>query len=786
MVGTELWLGISAHPRNLRADSTAQAMKKLSILVPALLAACSADPSTRLEFVEGAVPPTRKDVVVDDYHGTLVADPYRWLEDQDAPETLQWAAAQNRVTEAFLSEIPAREPLRKRLEALWNYERFQAPSHRGDWWVYRKNDGLQNQSVIYRARSPQDAGEALLDPNAMSEDGTVSVGELVLSADGTLATYSLSRAGSDWVEWRVLEVATGVHREDVVRWSKFGTAAWAHDNTGFFYTRYPAPLEDETYQAVNLNAQLCYHELGTDQASDLVVYENPEQPTWGYSGQVTDDGHYLVITIWEGTDRRKRVAYADLSQDELVVQPLFMKFDADYRFAGSLGTRFYFFTDHVLREEEQAAEEQLEVQIEKKAEVTGEADRQAGVAKEEQAEEKVKEEAKKGVVLAPPRRKLISFELATPDEAHWTEIIPPGDDPLAGVRLVGERWVAVYLRDAHHLVRIHTLDGAIQKELELPPLGSVGGFTGTQQARQTYFAFSSLTRPEAIYCYDFDSEQLSVWREPHVDFDRDAYQTQQVFFQSRDGTRVPMFLVHRKDLPLSGDHPTLLYGYGGFDISLMPRFSVQTAVWLERGGVFAQVNLRGGGEYGEEWHLDGMLGRKQNVFDDFLAAAHYLIRNDYTRPAKLAIWGRSNGGLLVGACLTQRPDLFGAAIPEVGVLDMLRFQLFTIGWAWVPEYGSSDDPEQFKTLYAYSPLHNIVPDTAYPATMVMTGDHDDRVLPGHSYKFTAALQEAQTGPNPILLRVEMHAGHGSKTPTAKQIEAATDRLTFLDWALRGE
>ena len=694
------------------------------------VAACSTDSGTRTP--QTLTPPaTRAEAVVDDYHGTEVADPYRWLEDQDGDETASWVSAQTRVTDAFFERIPGQSALEQRLSEVWNYPRYTAPTQYGDWWIYRKNDGLQNHQVIYKTKSLDDPGEVLLDPNTMSEDGTASVGSFTCTKNGRLAVYSVSRAGSDWREWHVMDVETGEKLPDVLHWSKFGGASWAPDGSGFYYTRYPAPKEGETYQAINEQPQLCFHTLGTGQDEDRVVYERPDQPKWGFYGRVTDDGNYLMVHVSEGTDRRNRVAYLDLRDPEATVRPLHWERDASYDFVGNVGSTFLFSTDK-----------------------------------------------------DAPKGRVISLDLAQPTE--WTELIAERDDTLTSARVIADRLLLTYIEDAHHVVRIHGLDGELERALELPALGSVTGFSGRQSSRVTFFGVSTFVAPPAVYSYDFDSGETNVWRAPDLGIDPDRFVTKQVFFQSADGTRVPMFLVHRRDLKLDGANPTLLYGYGGFNISLLPRFSPQTLVWLERGGIYAQPTLRGGGEYGKAWHEAGMLHNKQNVFDDFIAAAEYLIRNGYTSRDKLGINGRSNGGLLVGACLTQRPDLFGCALPEVGVMDMLRYHKFTIGWAWVPEYGSSDEAEMFTTLASYSPLHNIEEGADYPPTLVMTGDHDDRVLPGHSYKFAATLQQAQGGEAPILIRIETQAGHGSGTPTHKLIEAAADRIAFLEWALDAE
>lgn len=707
-------------------------MRRHGLPLPLLLgfaAACSS-PSPRLEKPRGApCPPSTPTVdVVDDYHGTAVADPYRWLEDLDDPRTREWVAAQNRCTEAWLSRGALREELRERLTELWNYRRKTPPRRHGDWWFWTENDGLRNQPVFFRGPRPLAAGEVLLDPNTLSPDGTVALAAMAFAHDGGKLAYAISRAGSDWREWRVLDVATGSTLPDRVLWSKFSGAAWTHDGAGFFYVRYPRPREGEELRAVNRGAMLCYHRLGTPQAADEVVYERPDRPEWSYSPAVTEDGRYLLVTIWRGTERKHRVGVLDLQDRSSEVRPLIPKFAAAWSFVINEGSKFYFRTD-----------------------------------------------------LEASRGRVVALDLAHPDRI--LEVVPERRATLASVHAVGDRLIAVYLADAHHSVEVFDLQGKPVGSVHLPRMGSVGAVTGRRTDDTAYLAFTSFTTPTSIHALDVESLELRTIHAPAVPFDPDAYITRQIFYQSKDGTRVPMFLVHRKGLRLNGDNPVYLYGYGGFAISLSPGFRPDRLVWLEAGGVYAQANLRGGGEYGETWHRAGMGAAKQNVFDDFLAAADYLIRNDYTAPARLAIGGASNGGLLVGACLTQEPGKFGAAVVRVGVLDMLRYHRFTIGWAWGAEYGTSDDPKAFEWLRAYSPLHNVRPGTHYPPTLIMTGDHDDRVFPAHSYKFAAALQAAQAGPAPVLLRVTARAGHGAGKPTAVRISEAADMWTFLHKAL---
>ncbi len=675
-------------------------------------------------------PAARKSDVVDDYHGTRVPDPYRWLEDPDSPESRAWIEAQNRLTAAYLAEIPARAALRERLTKLWNYPKYGTPFRKARRYFFFKNDGLQNQSVLYKQASLTADPETLLDPNVLSEDGTVALSTLAVSEDGRLLAYGTSASGSDWEEFRVRDVAEGRDLSDHLKWIKFSGASWTNDGAGFFYSRYPEP-GDKALTDVNRFQRLYYHRLGTEQTADVLVYERPDQPDWGMNAEVTDDGRYAVLHVWLGTDRRNRVYYLDLKDARRPkvtgeVVRLLDDFDASYAFVGNDGPVFYFLTD-----------------------------------------------------LEAPRKRVIAIDTRHPERARWREIIPQGPDVLDGIQIIHDTFVANYMHDASSRLRLFTLEGRLVKDLPLPTLGSIGAISGERKDDEMFYAFTSFLYPTTIFRYDFKSGGTSVFKAPTIDFDPSGYETKQVFYSSKDGTRVPMFITHKKGLHLDGSNPTYLYGYGGFNISLTPSFSVAMLVWLEQGGVYAVPNLRGGGEYGEEWHQAGMHDKKQNVFDDFIAAAEYLIAQGYTSPSKLAIAGGSNGGLLVGAAITQRPELFGAALPAVGVMDMLRFHKFTIGWAWVTDYGSADSAAQFPYLYKYSPLHNIRAGTRYPATLVTTADHDDRVVPGHSFKFTAALQAAQAGPRPVLIEIETKAGHGAGKPTSKLIEEQADRFAFL-------
>ncbi len=677
-------------------------------------------------------PTARKSDQIDDYHGAKVADPYRWLEDLDSEETRNWVEAENKLTFGFLNEIPARSTIKERITRLWNYERFGVPFHEGNNYFYSRNSGLQNQSVIYTVTSLDGEPSLLLDPNTLSTDGTVALSGTAVSNDGKLMAYSLSSSGSDWQEWKVRDIATRKDLPDSIKWVKFSGASWTPDGKGFFYSRYDEP-KSESLKSTNYFQKLYYHKLGTPQSEDALVYERPDQKDWLFDGRVTEDGRYAIITVFQGTDSKNRVYYKDLHAGNSQVVKLLDDFDAAYLFLGNSGTTFWFQTD-----------------------------------------------------LKSPRGKVVAIDVAKPERSNWKVLVPEATEALQGVSLINHMFVANYLKDARTQVKIFDTNGKFVREVSFPGLGTAEGFGGHAKDKETFYSFTGFTSPTTIYRYDMVTGRSTIFRQPKVDFHPEDYETKQVFYTSKDGTKVPMFITHKKGLKLDGNNPTYLYAYGGFAISLTPAFSVSNLVWMEMGGIYAQPNLRGGGEYGEDWHQAGMKSKKQNVFDDFIAAAEWLIANKYTSTPKLAIGGGSNGGLLVGAALTQRPELFGAALPAVGVMDMLRFQKFTIGWAWTSDYGSSDNSDEFKALYAYSPLHNIKPGKAYPPTMITTADHDDRVWPGHSFKFAAALQEAQAGPAPILIRIETKAGHGAGKPTSKIIEEAADRWAFLKRVLNAE
>jgi prolyl oligopeptidase len=674
-------------------------------------------------IVSEAYPPAPLGDVVDDYHGRLVADPYRWLEDGDSPAVKAWIDAEVDLTERFLSAIPARETLRRRITELWDYERFGLPRRVGAAFVYTKNSGLQNQGVVYVAPALDGPARVLIDPNALSEDGTVALNGMSFTDDGRYVAYATSASGSDWLTWRIRDVASGADLDDIVEWSKFSGASWMLDGSGFYYSRFAEPDASTQFKGENYNQKVYFHRLGTPQSADALIYERPDHPDWNLGAYVTEDGRWLIVDASQGTDPNNRVFVRAIDADDTDFLALLPDGDAAYEFAGNDGATFVFRT-----------------------------------------------------TKDAPRGRVITLDVGG---GPASELIAESEDSLESVALFGDQLILEYLHDAHAVVRRYTLGGEAIGEVALPGLGTASGFGGKRRETETYYAFTSYTRPTSIYRLDLTSGASTLVFTPDVPFDPDAFESTQVFYSSKDGTRVPMFITQKKGTPRDGSAPAILYGYGGFNISLTPAFSPATVAWLELGGVFAVANIRGGGEYGEDWHLAGTKEHKQNVFDDFIAAAEYLIAEHVTSTPKLAIYGGSNGGLLVGACITQRPELFGAAIPAVGVLDMLRFQKFTIGWAWSADYGSSDEADAFAYLYAYSPLHNLRRGTAYPPTLIITADHDDRVFPAHSFKFAAALQAAQAGPAPVLIRIETKAGHGAGKPTGKVIGEAADRFAFL-------
>ncbi len=677
----------------------------------------------------------------DEYFGTKVSDPYRWLEDDVRvnPEVANWVSEQNKLTNSFLEEIPQRAHIKERLTQLWNFEKFGTPFKEGGRIYFFKNDGLQNQYVLYMQESIDSEPQVLIDPNTWSEDGTVALAGQQFSDDGRYVAYAVQEAGSDWKVWRVMEIATRRVLEDEIRWIKFNSPTWTPDGRGFFYARFPEPQSGAEFQNLNVNQAVYYHLVGTSQSEDILVFHRPDFPEWGYHCSVTEDGRYLILTVHVGTDNRYRIFFKDLTEPYGQLRVLIGDFKNEYSFVGSNGSVFYFQTD-----------------------------------------------------LDAPRKRLISIDVGklptrieagntaeTSSSVPYVEIIPQQAETMTSVSLVGNLFFVESLKDAKTQVALYQESGEFLRNIEFPGIGSANGFSGKRSDSETYYSFSSFDTPPSIYQYNLFTGESKLIRQAKVDFDPKQYEVKQVFVKSKDGTKIPMFIAHKVGIKLDGNNPTLLYGYGGFSISLSPSFSISRLAWMEMGGVFALANLRGGGEYGEEWHKAGTKLKKQNVFDDFISAAEWLIEQKYTQPKKLAIQGGSNGGLLVGACETQRPDLFGACLPSVGVMDMLRFQKFTAGRYWVDDYGSSDNEEEFNALLKYSPYHNVKSGVCYPPTMVMTADTDDRVVPGHSFKFAAAMQHAQGCDNPILIRIETRAGHGAGTPTSKLIEEVTDQWAFL-------
>jgi prolyl oligopeptidase len=697
------------------------------VFVASSLAGCRTGGASRGAI---AYPEAKRVDVVEDFHGVKVADPYRWLEDSDTPDTRAWIEAQNEITFDYLERIPQREAIKERITKLWNYERFDTPYQRGGRYFMERNDGLQNQDVLYTLDALSAPPRVLIDPNTFSQDGTISLAGAWPSEDGRYMAYGISDGGSDWREFKVRDVVTGRDLDDHLEWIKFSGAAWTHDHQGFFYGRFDEPKDENALTSTVYYKKIYYHRLGSPQAEDQLIHENPDEKEWGFEPEVTEDGRYLIIYASHGTRRLNLIYYRDLTAVAPRTVELITEWEAQFGLIGNDGPVFYFFTDY-----------------------------------------------------EAPRARVIAIDTRHPEKENWREIIPEAADTLRGVTLVGDKFICQYLSDAHSKVRVHEMTGRWIRDVELPGLGAAGGFGGQRRDTETFYSYTDFATPATIYRYDMTTGKSAVFKKPDVDFDPADYETKQVFYHSKDGTRVPMFITHKKGIRQNGKNPTYLYGYGGFDIPITPGFSVSNLVWMEMGGVYAVANIRGGGEYGKDWHEAGMKLVKQNVFDDFIAAAEWLIDNDYTRPSKLAIGGGSNGGLLVGACMTQRPELFGACLPAVGVLDMLRFHRFTIGWAWTSDYGCATDPEEFKALYAYSPLHNVKSGTKYPATMITTGDHDDRVVPAHSFKFAAAIQAAQAGPAPTLIRIETRAGHGAGKPTSMRIEEYTDRWAFLVKAL---
>ncbi|MEX2259638.1 MAG: prolyl oligopeptidase family serine peptidase [Woeseia sp.] len=673
-------------------------------------------------------PRTQAGNQTDDYHGTQVSDPFRWLEDdvRSNPAVAQWVATQNEFTQDYLGTIPEREQIAGRLRQLWNHERYGLPVKKGGRYFHTFNNGLQNQDVLMMQPGIDAEPELLLDPNGWSDDGTIALAEWYPCPDGRFVACLIQDGGSDWRNARVYDTVSAGMLDDELHWLKFSGLSWTRDGSGFYYSRYPAPASGDRFQSLNSNQAVYFHRLGDPQQNDRLVYARPDFPEWGFGARVTDDGQYLVITIWKGTDDRYQIAIQNLADDSTEPVMLIEGFEDDYALAGNTGATFYFRTSN-----------------------------------------------------EAPRGRLVAIDLEQPQSCYWREIIPQSANVLTQAALVGGRIVAVYMADARSLVAVHDLASARHDSVSLPGIGSATGFFGTADDNETFFAWESFDTPPSIWKLDTASGQVQVFKTVSVDFNPGDFVVRQEFFHSPDGTRIPMFIAHHRNVALDGNNPTILYGYGGFNIALQPAFSVSSLVWMEMGGIWAVANLRGGGEYGEEWHRSGTKLDKQNVFDDFIAAAGYLIGEGYTCSRRLAVFGGSNGGLLVGAVVNQRPDLFGAALPAVGVMDMLRFHRFTAGRFWVDDYGSADDEEEFGALYAYSPYHNIRPGIEYPAVLVTTADTDDRVVPGHSFKYAAALQRAQGGAAPVLIRIEARAGHGAGTAVDKKVEESADRWAFL-------
>ena len=672
-------------------------------------------------------PVTKKTEISDNYFGTKVADPYRWLENDTSKETAEWVKAQNKVTTAYLSKIPYREQIRKRLTKIWNYPKYGVPFWKGTNYFFFKNDGLQNQAVLYIRKGLDAPPAILLDPNKFSADGTIALGSMDISRNGKYLAYSISRSGSDWNEICVMDVESGKHLPDTVKWVKFSGIAWEGD--GFYYSRYNEPAPGMELTSSNEFHKVYYHKTGTSQKQDQLIYENPKEAKRNYNASVTEDERFLLIYESETTDG-VAFYYKDLKKNNMPFKQLAQGFEYEYGVVDNLGDQLLVITNY-----------------------------------------------------KAPKRKLILMDPQKPEPANWKTILPEKEDVLESVELAGDRIVASYMHKVISKVFVYDLNGLLIHELTLPGPGTVGGFNGKKDNNIAFYSFTSFTYPSTVFKYEVSNDKSSVYNQPEIDFNPQDYIVKQVFYESKDKTSIPMFIVYKNGTELNGKNPTLLYGYGGFNISLTPDFRISRLIFLENGGIYAMANLRGGGEFGEDWHKAGIKEKKQNVFDDFIAAAEYLIKEKYTCPEKLAILGGSNGGLLVGAAMTQRPDLFKVAIPQVGVMDMLRYHRFTIGRAWAGEYGTSETKEGFDYLYKYSPLHNLKKGVHYPITLAFTADHDDRVVPAHTFKFMATLQECQGGNNPVLVRIDTKAGHGGGKPTSKQIEEVTDLWSFIFYNL---
>jgi len=671
-------------------------------------------------------PDTKKIKQTDTYFGVKVEDPYRWLEDDKSEETAKWVENQNKTTQDYLSKIPYNNEIKNCLNNLWNFEKFGLPIVNDQFIIYSKNNGIQNQSPIYIAKSNSDEYRLLLDPNSLSKDGTVALGDIKLSNDARYLAYNIAKSGSDWNEIYVIKT-NGEKLNDKLEWVKFSSIAWKGE--GFYYSRYDEAKEETKLSGKNEFHKVYYHQIGTLQKEDKLIYENNKFPLRNYSAYATDNEEFLIISQTESTSGNS-LMYRRINDDG-EFNNLTQGFDFDYDIIGNIENELYILTN-----------------------------------------------------WEAPRYRLLKIDLNNPDHTQWKEIIPQTKDVLQSVTLASDKIIAVYMKDAKSLMNIYDTDGRFIKNIKLPEIGSVNGVSGKKQFNEAFFSFTTFTKPTTIYKLNIDELSYQTHFESKLPMKTDDFVTEQIFYQSKDGKKIPMFIVHKKEIELNGNNPVLLYGYGGFNISLTPSFSISRMLFLENGGIYAVANIRGGGEYGSEWHLAGTKLQKQNTFNDFIAAAEYLIKNKYTNSSKLAISGGSNGGLLIGACMTQRPELFKVALPAVGVLDMLRFHKFTIGWAWTTDYGSSDNEKEFKYIYKYSPLHNIKKGVQYPATLVTTADHDDRVVPAHSFKFISTLQENQKGNNPVLIRIDAKAGHGAGKPTSKAIDEATDVWAFTFFNLK--
>ena len=672
-------------------------------------------------------PKTKKVDTIDVYFNTEVADPYRWLEDDTSDETAEWVKAQNKVTQSYLNQIPQRKRLKERLTQLMNYEKIGTPFKKGERYFFYKNDGLQNQSVLYVQNSLDDEPKVFLDPNKLSDDGTIALANISFSKDAKYVAYTVSQSGSDWRNIYVMDSQTLEVIDGPIEWAKFTGASWR--GNGFYYSAYDAPEAGKEFSSVNENHKIYYHKVGTPQSEDQLVYANEKYPKRFYSAGVSTDEDLLFI--YESGEGRGNALFLKPSDD--LSSPLITmaeNFNYQYYPIEVINNKIYIYTNY-----------------------------------------------------KAPKYRLMVTDVSKPQIENWKELIPETENVLSNAQVIGKQLILTYDQDASNKAYICHLDGKDIKEIKLPAIGSVG-FSGNRDDKECFYSFTSFTQPGSTYTFDIEKNESVLYRSPQIDFNSDEFITQQLFFESKDGTQIPMFITHKKGLELNSNNPVYLYGYGGFNISLNPSFSVSRLPFLEQGGIYAQVNLRGGGEYGEDWHIAGTKKQKQNVFDDFISAAEYLIANKYTSTNKIAIVGGSNGGLLVGACMTQRPDLFQVAIPQVGVLDMLRYHKFTIGWNWASDYGTSEEsPEMFKYLLGYSPLHNLTKGVSYPATLITTADHDDRVVPAHSFKFAAALQEANDGKNPTLIRIDTKAGHGAGKPTEKVIEEQSDIYGFIMYHL---